>query len=110
MSTDDDNDGEMSVDEDVDNMEGVVLTYSLLISIRVLGEEDFEVPDDSVLKLSGHTKDVFCLAISPQGNKLLSGSEDDKAIVWNIENFKNTGLITFLCLMFELLQAKLRTE
>jgi WD40 repeat protein len=57
-----------------------------------ISDEEIEIPDDSVLKLSEHTKDVFCLAISPQKNKLLTGSEDDKAIVWNIESFKTTGL------------------
>jgi WD40 repeat protein len=36
---------------------------------------------------------VFCLAISPQNTKLLSGSEDDKAIIWNIGSFIHGGEI-----------------
>ncbi|KAI6176353.1 Angio-associated migratory cell protein [Aphelenchoides bicaudatus] len=77
----DQNDEEMIIDENEDN------------EMEDVDDEEFEIPDDSVLKLSVHTKDVFCLAISPQNNKLLTGSEDDKAIVWNINGFKNTGQI-----------------
>jgi len=80
MSYEGNSDEEMMVDEDE-------------LEDEKIDDEELEVPDESILKLSDHTKDVFCLAISPQKEKLLSGSEDDKAIVWNIESFSNTGRI-----------------
>ncbi|CAD5227791.1 unnamed protein product [Bursaphelenchus xylophilus] len=50
-----------------------------------LPENMEEVPDESWVTLNGHSKDVFALAVSTDGKRLLSGGEDDLAVFWNLE-------------------------
>ena len=49
------------------------------------GEEEKPPPDDSVARVLAHDKDIFCLALSGDGRWLASGSEDETAAIWNIE-------------------------
>ena len=56
--------------------------------------DEVEVPaDDSGIVLSAHTNDVFTLAISKRFNCLLSGSQDDTAILWALEGKSAQGWI-----------------
>lgn len=50
------------------------------------GIEDEEPIDDCLAKLIGHSKDVFCLALSSSKRWLASGSEDDTACIWDLDN------------------------
>lgn len=47
---------------------------------------EYHITDDDKLnnKFSGHTKAVTCLAVSLDGQTLMSGSEDSNVITWNI--------------------------
>uniref|UniRef100_U5EVG7 Putative angio-associated migratory cell protein n=1 Tax=Corethrella appendiculata TaxID=1370023 RepID=U5EVG7_9DIPT len=47
--------------------------------------------DDAKLTFKQHTGSVFCCALHPTDNLAVTGGEDDKAFVWNIE----TGEILF---------------
>ncbi|KAI1717108.1 WD domain, g-beta repeat domain-containing protein [Ditylenchus destructor] len=56
------------------------------------GEEDDDIngpegeppADDSTAKWSAHSKDVFCVCVSTSKRWLASGSEDDTALVWDL--------------------------
>lgn len=37
-----------------------------------------------ITRLKGHTNIVLSLAFSPDGNRLISGSNDNSAILWNV--------------------------
>jgi WD40 repeat protein len=51
-----------------------------------------EKPDHETLprvtNLEGHTGEVYCMAFSPDGKRLASGSEDNTAKVWDFESGK----------------------
>lgn len=51
-------------------------------------EENFEFVDDSILNLISHSKDVFCLTISSSKRWLASGSEDDTACIWDLNDLE----------------------
>lgn len=44
-----------------------------------------EPPDNSILVFKGHQGSVFCGSIHPSGKYAISGGEDDRAYVWDIE-------------------------
>lgn len=50
-----------------------------------------EVPDESWITLKSHQKDVFTLTVSKDGTQLLSGGEDDKAVVWDLTQLGLVG-------------------
>lgn len=52
-------------------------------------EEEVEPVDNSLFKLINHTKDVFCLAVSNSKRWLASGSEDDTACIWDLDNLES---------------------
>ena len=43
-----------------------------------------------LLKLNGHHEWIHCLAFSPSGEKLVSGSQDATLLVWNIQEARST--------------------
>lgn len=49
---------------------------------------EYHITDNDKLnnKFSGHTKAVTCLAVSLDGQTLMSGSEDSNVITWNIQS------------------------
>lgn len=49
---------------------------------------EYHITDEDKLnnKFSGHTKAVTCLAVSLDGQTLMSGSEDTNVITWNIQS------------------------
>nr|CDS33677.1 angio associated migratory cell protein [Hymenolepis microstoma] len=49
--------------------------------------------DDAKLVLAKHRDSVFCVDVHPTGKLIASGSQDDNAIVWNLE----TGIEIFIC-------------
>ena len=42
----------------------------------------------SIKTLRGHKDDIYDICWSPSSNELLSGSVDNTAIIWNVENSK----------------------
>ncbi|KAI3422398.1 hypothetical protein GPALN_012916 [Globodera pallida] len=52
------------------------------------GESVEELPkeDHSTAKIAAHSKDVFCLAVSPDGQWIASGSEDETAAIWDLRH------------------------
>jgi WD40 repeat protein len=38
--------------------------------------------------LEGHEGEVFCVAVTPDGKKIVSGSEDETMKVWDVESFR----------------------
>jgi WD40 repeat protein len=53
------------------------------IDRRLKGEPD---PKASYLQLAGHDKPVRCVAFSPNGELVVSGSEDNSIRVWDVAN------------------------
>eukprot|EP00039_Didymoeca_costata_P007187 m.97138 g.97138 ORF g.97138 m.97138 type:complete len:404 (+) comp13582_c0_seq5:103-1314(+) len=53
------------------------------------GEFQFPDTDDSVMKFEGHKGPVFCVAVHPEKNIVVSGGEDDMAYLWD----SSTGTI-----------------
>lgn len=53
--------------------------------------------DHSALVFRRHAGSVFCGSIHPNGKLAVTGGEDDKAFVWNIE----TGEVVFACMEHE---------
>ncbi|KAL3112966.1 hypothetical protein niasHT_013431 [Heterodera trifolii] len=49
--------------------------------------------DNSAAKIAVHSKDVFCLALSPDGHWLASGSEDETAAVWDLRHGMTSPLL-----------------
>ncbi|KAM7533616.1 hypothetical protein Aperf_G00000123659 [Anoplocephala perfoliata] len=49
--------------------------------------------DDAKLVLAEHEESVFCVDIHPSGKFLVSGSQDNRAIVWDVE----TSAVIFTC-------------
>jgi WD40 repeat protein len=41
--------------------------------------------------LKGHTKRIGCLAYTPDGKTLISGSQDKRCLIWNTASNKSTG-------------------
>ncbi|KAI6239609.1 Angio-associated migratory cell protein [Aphelenchoides fujianensis] len=46
------------------------------------------ITDDSAHVLAGHSKDVFTLGFSPVHRLLLSGGEDDAAVLWDLDGIQ----------------------
>ncbi|CAD5221976.1 unnamed protein product [Bursaphelenchus okinawaensis] len=61
------------------------------IEEEAIPENMEEVPDESLVALKVHDKDIFTISLSQDGKRLLTGGEDDKAVFWNLENV-NQGM------------------
>uniref|UniRef100_A0A336MI64 CSON001549 protein n=1 Tax=Culicoides sonorensis TaxID=179676 RepID=A0A336MI64_CULSO len=55
--------------------------------VEEMPEEESETPerDDSILTFKQHEAPIFCAALHPTENLAVTGSEDDKAYIWNTE-------------------------
>jgi WD40 repeat protein len=68
------------------------ITYAKQRNELLVACSDFNIyvfnATDYTLKhvLSGHDNSVFCLALSPDGSRLISGSRDAQLRVWDVEN------------------------
>lgn len=77
-------------DVDMDEEEGMPGNFLSLDRFSFL-ENMQDVPDESWTVLGGHAQDVFTLSVSADGKTLLSGGEDDKALVWDLETLGCAG-------------------
>ncbi|XP_041969990.1 WD repeat-containing protein 18 [Aricia agestis] len=67
----------------VGTTEGKIHQFSLTNSPR---NRDILINNDDSAKFSGHSKAVNCLSVSLSGEILLSGSQDEQAILWHIKS------------------------
>jgi len=61
-------------------------------------EEEAEISmperDDSILTFSKHTDSLFCGNFNPDGTLAVTGGEDDRAFVWNVESGESVFEVT----------------
>ncbi len=69
---------------------GVLVTMLLSTSLTT-GQETVKSPSK---KLYGHEKDVSSLAVSPDGNYVVSGSWENNVILWSLDSFEQIWKFT----------------
>jgi WD40 repeat protein len=89
-------DGKVRWERRVKNHQGLRFSPNgklLVATTHNHGIEVYTVDDGSELaRWKGHHAMIYCLAFSPDGSRLASGSEDTTALVWDLRNaLKATG-------------------